>query len=103
VAGFQKEYNRLPSLYALQAYDAAQLILSAASKASIKDVKAFTAALNKADIQSPRGKFKFNNNRHPIQDIYVTEVVKENGTLTNKIVEKVFTDHGDAYAKDCKK
>ncbi|MCY1665927.1 ABC transporter substrate-binding protein [Rhizobium sp. SL86] len=103
VPAFQAEYGRLPSIYAVQAYDAAQLILAAASKASVKDVKAFTTELSKADIQSPRGKFKFNTNRHPIQDIYLTEVVKDNGTLTNKIVEKIFTDHGDAYAKDCKK
>ncbi|MBP2549851.1 branched-chain amino acid transport system substrate-binding protein [Neorhizobium galegae] len=103
VPAFEKEYGRLPSIYAVQAYDAAQLILSAASKASVKDTAAFTAELKKADIQSPRGKFKFNTNRHPIQDIYVTEVVKDGGVLTNKIIEKIFTDHGDAYAQACKK
>ncbi|MCJ9750286.1 ABC transporter substrate-binding protein [Neorhizobium sp. BETTINA12A] len=102
LADFQKEYNRLPSIYAVQAYDAAQLILSAASKASIKNADAFGAELKKADIQSPRGKFKFNTNQHPIQDIYLTEVVKQNGVITNKTVEKIFADHGDAYAKDCK-
>lgn len=100
---FEKEYGRLPSIYAVQAYDAAQLILSASAKASVKDTEAFAAALKEANIQSPRGKFSFNTNRHPIQDIYVTEVVKENGVLTNRIVEKIFTDHGDAYAKDCAK
>ncbi|MNL42063.1 hypothetical protein D3C87_1644990 [compost metagenome] len=86
----------------MQAYDAAQLILSAAGKASVKDADAFRNELLKADIQSPRGKFKFNTNQHPIQDIYLTEVVKKDGVLTNKTVEKIFTDHGDAYAKDCK-
>ena len=98
---FQAEYKRLPSLYAVQAYDAAQLILSAAAKTDVKNTEAFAAELKKADIQSPRGKFKFNTNQHPIQDIYVTEVVKEGDVLTNKTVEKIFTDHGDAYAKDC--
>ena len=102
LADFQKEYNRLPSIYAVQAYDAAQLILSAAAKADVKDTEAFRAELLKADIQSPRGNFKFNTNQHPIQDIYVTEVVKNGDVLTNKTVEKIFTDHGDAYAKDCK-
>ena len=102
VAAFQAEYNRLPSVYAVQAFDAAQLILSAASKASITDKAAFGAALKLADIQSPRGKFKFNTNQHPIQDFYVREVVKEGDVLTNKIVSTVFTDHGDAYAADCK-
>lgn len=101
VEAFQAEYKRLPSLYAVQAYDAAQLILSAAAKADVKNTEAFAAELKKADIQSPRGKFKFNTNQHPIQDIYVTEVVKEGDVLTNKTVEKIFTDHGDAYAKDC--
>lgn len=100
---FEKEYGRLPSIYAVQAYDAAQLILSASSKASPKDANAFAAALKAADIKSPRGNFKFNTNRHPIQDIYITEVVKDNGVLTNKIVEKIFTDHGDAYAQACTK
>jgi branched-chain amino acid transport system substrate-binding protein len=102
LADFQKEYNRLPSIYAVQAYDAAQLILSAAAKADVKDTEAFRTELLKADIQSPRGNFKFNTNQHPIQDIYVTEVVKNGDVLTNKTVEKIFTDHGDAYAKDCK-
>jgi branched-chain amino acid transport system substrate-binding protein len=102
VTAFQAEYKRLPSLYAVQAYDAAQLIISAAAKADVKNTEAFAAELKKADIQSPRGKFKFNTNQHPIQDIYVTEVVKEGDVLTNKMVEKIFTDHGDAYAKDCK-
>lgn len=101
VTAFQAEYKRLPSLYAVQAYDAAQLILSAAAKADVKNTDAFAAELKKADIQSPRGKFKFNTNQHPIQDIYVTEVVKEGDVLTNKTVEKIFSDHGDAYAKDC--
>lgn len=102
VEAFKAAYNRLPSIYAVQAYDAAQLILSAAAKADVKDTKAFRAELLKADIQSPRGKFKFNTNQHPIQDIYVREVVKEGDVITNKIVGTVFTDHGDAYAKDCK-
>ncbi|UHS63673.1 ABC transporter substrate-binding protein [Agrobacterium vaccinii] len=102
VADFQKEYNRLPSIYAVQAYDAAQLIVSAAAKADVKNADAFRAELLKADFKSPRGNFKFNTNQHPIQDIYITEVVKKDGVLTNKTVEKIFAEHGDAYAKDCK-
>jgi branched-chain amino acid transport system substrate-binding protein len=101
VETFQKEYNRLPSIYAAQAYDTANLIVAAAGKASVKDADAFRAALKAADFQSVRGKFKFNTNQHPIQDIYVREVIKEGDVLTNKIIGTAFTDHGDAYAKDC--
>jgi branched-chain amino acid transport system substrate-binding protein len=102
VEAFKAEYGRLPSVYAAQAWDTANLILSAAAKADVKDKDAFRAALKAADFKSVRGKFKFNTNQHPIQDIYVREVVKEDGVLTNKIIGTAFTDHGDAYAEQCK-
>ena len=102
VESFSKEYGRLPSIYAAQAYDTANLILAAASKASVKDKDAFRAALKAADFESVRGKFKFNTNNHPIQDFYVREVVKEGDVLTNRIIATSFTDHGDAYASECK-
>ncbi len=101
VEAFQAEYNRLPSIYAAQAYDTANLLVSAAAVADVKDADAFRAALKAADFDSVRGKFTFNTNNHPIQDIYVTEVVKEGDVLTNSIVGTVFTDHSDVYAKDC--
>ena len=101
VAAYQKEYKRLPSLYASQGYDAANLILSALKKSSVSDKDAFRKALKAADFASPRGNFKFGNNNFPIQDIYVREVVKEGDILTNKIISKAFENHQDAYAKDC--
>jgi branched-chain amino acid transport system substrate-binding protein len=101
VETFQSEYGRLPSIYAAQAYDTGSLLVSAASKASIKDMDAFRAALKKAEFDSVRGKFSFNTNNHPIQDIYVTEVVKDGDVLTNKIIATAFTDHKDAYAELC--
>ncbi|WP_295814555.1 ABC transporter substrate-binding protein [uncultured Nitratireductor sp.] len=102
VEGFKEAYGRLPSVYAAQAYDTANLILSTAEKASVKDKEAFRAALKEADFDSVRGKFSFNTNNHPIQDFYVREVVKDGDTLTNKIVATAFTDHKDAYAAECK-
>ena len=49
-----------------------------------------------------RGKFKFNTNHHPIQDIYVREVVKDgDGVITNRIIGVALEDHGDAYAAEC--
>ncbi|MGH6762005.1 MAG: ABC transporter substrate-binding protein [Phyllobacterium sp.] len=102
VEAFKTEYGRLPSLYATQGYDAANLILSAAAKTGISDKDAFRAALKEAKFDSVRGKFKFGNNNHPIQDIYIREVIKEDGVLTNKIIATTFTDHQDAYAADCK-
>lgn len=101
VAAFQEEYGRLPSLYASQAFDTANLIISAAAKADIGDLEAFRAALKEADFDSTRGDFRFGNNNHPIQTIYVREVVEEDGVLTNRIIGTALEDHQDAYAADC--
>ncbi|MGH6948809.1 MAG: ABC transporter substrate-binding protein [Kiloniellales bacterium] len=104
VAGFEKAYGRLPSLYASQGYDAARLIGSAleAVGGDVSKADAFRAALKEADFESVRGKFRFGPNNHPIQDIYVRKVIAEDGLLTNEIVGTAFTDHQDAYAAECK-
>ena len=101
VAGFQAEYGRLPSLYASQGYDTANLLISAAAKADVHDATAFRAALKAADFASVRGKFSFGPNHHPIQDIYVREVIKEGEVYTNKIISTGLVDRADAYAADC--
>jgi len=102
VESFKAEYGRLPSLYAVQGFDTANLILSAMSKASIKDKDAFRAALKELDIKSPRGPLKFGNNQHLIQTIYVREVIKEGDVYTNKIDSIAVKDLQDSYASQCK-
>ncbi len=102
VEAFEKEYGRLPSLYAVQGFDTASLILSAMKKASIKDTDAFRAALKEADFDSPRGKLKFGNNQHLIQTIYVREVIKEGDIYTNKTEGIALENHQDSYAAKCK-
>ena len=101
-ANFEAEYGRLPSLYAAQGYDTALLLMSAMDKANVSDADAFRAALKDADFQSVRGKFAFADNHHPIQDIYMREVVKEGDVVTNKLVGVAATDHTDVYGADCK-
>ena len=102
VEAFKKEYGRLPSLYAVQGFDTASLILSAMKKASIKDTDAFRAAIKEADFDSPRGKLKFGNNQHLIQKIYVREVIKEGDIYTNKVIGVALESHQDSYAAKCK-
>ncbi|WP_425471971.1 ABC transporter substrate-binding protein [Sulfitobacter sabulilitoris] len=101
VAAFEAEYGRLPSLYASQGYDTANLLLSAMGKADVKDADAFRAALAEADFASVRGDFKFGTNQHPVQDYYVREVIKEGDVFTNKVIATSLTDHVDAYAAEC--
>jgi branched-chain amino acid transport system substrate-binding protein len=101
VAAFQEAYGRLPSLYASQGYDAARLLASALAKASVDDPDAFRAALETAEFDSVRGDFAFGPNHHPVQDIYVREVVKEGDVLTNRVVGTAMEDHADAYVAEC--
>jgi branched-chain amino acid transport system substrate-binding protein len=104
VAEYEATYNSVPATYALQAYDAAMLIDSAvrAVKGDLTNKDAVAAALKKADFTSLRGGFKFNTNGYPIQDFYLTKVAKRaDGKFQTEIVQKVFENYGDRYAKDC--
>ena len=101
VQDFQKEYGRLPSLYASQGYDTGNLLISALNEADVKDQDKFRSALKNANFESTRGSFKFDTNQHPIQDIYVREVIKEGKILTNKIISTGLKNRSNAYVKDC--
>ncbi|ARE38717.1 Branched-chain amino acid ABC transporter, amino acid-binding protein [Rhodovulum sp. P5] len=102
VEAFSAEYGRLPSVYASYGYDTAHLLLSAMDKANVTDADAFRAALHDADFDSVRGKFSFGPSNHPIQDLYVREVVKDGDVYTNRIVGTAMTDRGNAYEDECK-
>ncbi|WP_426408285.1 ABC transporter substrate-binding protein [Bradyrhizobium ganzhouense] len=105
VAAYEAAYNGVPGTYAFQAYDAAMLIDSAIKgvKGDLSNKDAVAAALKKADFTSLRGSFKFNTNGYPIQDFYLTKVAKRpDGKFQTEIVQKVFENYGDRYAKDCK-
>lgn len=105
VAAYEATYNSVPGTYAMQAYDAAMLIDSAVKgvKGDLSNKEALAAALKKADFTSLRGSFKFNTNGYPIQDFYLTKVAKRpDGKFQTEIVQKVFENYGDRYAKDCK-
>ena len=56
----------------------------------------FREALRAADFASTRGDFAFGPNHHPIQDIYVREVIKEGDVYTNKIIGVALEDRADA-------
>lgn len=105
VSEYEADYNAVPASYAMQAYDAAMLINSAvaAVNGNLADQNAIRAALKKAAFTSVRGPFKFNINGYPIEDFYLTKVAKRpDGKYETQVVEKIFSNHADGYAKDCK-
>jgi branched-chain amino acid transport system substrate-binding protein len=105
VTAFRQAYARTPTLYASQGYDAARLIGSGLKtvRGDVSKIDALRDAIRKADFDTVRGKFKFSANQHPIQDLYIREVIKDaDGNFTNKTLKTVFTDHGNVYVDQCK-
>ena len=104
VAAFIKKYGRRPVAFAALQYDAINLIDSAvkAVHGKIEDKDAFRAALRKADFQSVRGPFKFNNNQYPIVNIYITKVVKDaEGKLKLQLQSTAVENFQDNYHQLC--
>jgi len=59
--------------------------------------------VRKADFESVRGQFAFTANQHPVQNLYIREVVEDGkGGFTNQTLEVVFKGHGNVYVDECK-
>jgi len=77
-AGYAKQYpDMAPDVYAVQGYDAAQLLAAGllAVKGDVAKKEAMRNAMRGATIDSPRGKFTLSRAGNPIQDIYLRKVV----------------------------
>jgi branched-chain amino acid transport system substrate-binding protein len=81
---YAKTYKLQPDVYAVQGYDAAQMlgIGMAAVKGDISKKSEFSAAVEKAKIDSPRGAFTLSKSHNPVQDFYLRQV----GDKENKLV-----------------
>lgn len=103
VEDFRKTYNRTPTLYASQGYDAAMLLDSAVRQTGGKlGADALRPALRRADFKSVRGDFTFNRNQYPIQNYYLRTIVKgADGKLANKLSGTVLTQYHDPFAAAC--
>jgi branched-chain amino acid transport system substrate-binding protein len=88
VQAYQEAYDELPTTYAVQAYDAANVLGRALADSGDVSGPAITEALGGlGEIDdSPRGPWSFSN-QTPEQSIYLREVADENGTLLNTVVE----------------
>jgi branched-chain amino acid transport system substrate-binding protein len=96
---YQKEYNRLPDVFAVQAWDGMRALDEALQKVNgdTSDTQKLIAALEAVKFKSPRGDFEFDPKTHnPIQDMYIREVKTVGGQAVNTIVDKIgrVTDPG---------
>jgi len=73
---YAKTYKLQPDVYAVQGYDAAQVlgIGLAAVKGDLSKMADFAAAVEKTPIDSPRGRFTMSKAHNPVQDFYVRQV-----------------------------
>jgi len=81
---YAKTYKLQPDVYAVQGYDAAQM-LAAGLKAAGGDIAkrdAVVKGMEMAKIDSPRGAFTLSKAHNPVQDIYLRQVKdKENKVI----------------------
>jgi len=92
---YVKSYKQQPDVYAVQGYDAAQMlgIGLAAVKGDVGKKAEFAAAVRKATIDSPRGKFTISKSHNPVQDMYLRQVSgKENKVVG--VASKALEDPG---------
>ncbi len=92
---YAKTYKLQPDVYAVQGYDAAQMLAIGlnATKGNAKDTKGFAEALRKAKIDSPRGAFTLSRSHNPVQDIYLRKVVGKENVLEG-VASKALADPG---------
>ena len=86
---FAVTYKANPDVYAVQGYDAAQLLLAGvnAVKGDMTRKDAMYAAMASAKIDSPRGAFTLSKAHNPVQDFYVREVKGEYNVVTGIAVK----------------
>jgi branched-chain amino acid transport system substrate-binding protein len=92
---YAKTFKLQPDVYAVQGYDAAQMlgIGLAAVKGDISKKAEFAAAVQKAKIDSPRGAFSVSKSHNPVQDFYLRQVVGKENKLVG-IATKALADPG---------
>ncbi|OZI73527.1 MULTISPECIES: ABC transporter substrate-binding protein [Bordetella] len=98
-ADYRKAYNMQPDVYAVQGYDAAQLMQVGlqAVQGDIANKTAFRDAMRGATIDSPRGKFTLSPSGNPVQDLYLRQVAGQE----NKVVDVAVRQLADP-ARGCK-
>ena len=92
---YAKAFKMQPDVYAVQGYDAGQLLVQGAEavKGDLSNKKALYAAMEAAVIDSPRGKWTMSKAHNPVQDMYLREVKgKENIVLG--VAAKALSDSG---------
>lgn len=91
VEAYKAAYDEAPTVYAVQAYDAAQALDQALADGA-EDGPGIVEGLKGIDtIDSPRGEFSFGEGGGPEQTYYLRKVEAKDGGLVNTIVRELDT------------
>jgi branched-chain amino acid transport system substrate-binding protein len=104
VTDYRAKYHSSPSFYGADTYDAVALINSAvtAVHGDLTDKEGMRKAMEKADIKSVRGPFKFGNNHIPIQNFYLQDAAKNaDGSYSLHTVSLIVANDQDQFHNQC--
>ncbi|MFO1273013.1 MAG: ABC transporter substrate-binding protein [Rubrivivax sp.] len=92
---FALAYKANADVYAVQGYDAGQLLGAglAAVKGDFTKKDAMYAAMGKAVVDSPRGRFTLSPQHNPVQDMFLREV-KGNNNEMRSVAVRALADPG---------
>ncbi|MEP6792410.1 MAG: ABC transporter substrate-binding protein, partial [Ramlibacter sp.] len=92
---YAKMFRLQPDVYAVQGYDAGQLLILGANavKGDLSNKAPLYKAMDSAVIDSPRGKWTMSKSHNPIQDIYLRQVEKGENKVIG-IAAKALADSG---------
>jgi branched-chain amino acid transport system substrate-binding protein len=94
-AGYMKAYNAQPDVYAVQGYDAAQMLVIGlnAVKGDVANKAGIAKAIVAAKIDSPRGPFTIGASHNPVQDMYLRQVIGKDNKVIG-VATKALADPG---------
>ena len=94
-AAYAGQFKLQPDVYAVQGYDAGQLLLRGADavKGDLSNKAALYKAMETAVIDSPRGKWTMSRAHNPVQDMYLRVVEKGDNKVLG-VAAKALADSG---------
>ncbi|HEY6754707.1 MAG TPA: ABC transporter substrate-binding protein [Pseudolabrys sp.] len=89
VKAFNTEFNRNPDFFAVGGFDGMHLIYESIKKAGKLDGDSLVAAAKGMKWTSPRGPMAIDDNREPVQNIYIRKVEKVGNNFLNVVFDTI--------------
>ncbi len=90
VSAYTDAFGSAPTVYSVQAYDAAMVLDQALQNADGTTGEAIGAAIGQIDrVDSPRGTWRFNESHDPEQQYFLREVQEVDGKRVNVVVSEL--------------